>query len=128
MILVTPFDDEGMTRIFTTILGWWCTVSTHPTPYTLHPTPYTLHPTPLHPTPYTPTPYTLRPTPYTLHPTPYTNNPYRCRANLEQISQSRPDSGLGLNHFQYRSLQDHSSRSLSPRQRISSLSLHPEFG
>jgi len=25
VILVTPFDDEGMTRIFTTILGWWCT-------------------------------------------------------------------------------------------------------
>ena len=25
LLLVTPFDDEGMTRIFTTILGWWCT-------------------------------------------------------------------------------------------------------
>ena len=24
----------------------------------------------------------------------------RCRANSEQISQSRPDSGLGLSHFQ----------------------------
>ncbi|EKX45970.1 hypothetical protein GUITHDRAFT_94428 [Guillardia theta CCMP2712] len=24
IIIVTPFDDEGMTRIFTTILSWWC--------------------------------------------------------------------------------------------------------
>ena len=32
-----------------------CSLSSHPTPYTLNPTPYTLHPTP----------YTLRPTPYT---------------------------------------------------------------
>ena len=28
------------------------------------------------------------------------------RAILEQISQSRPDSGLGLSHFQYESLQN----------------------
>ena len=24
LVFLTPFDDEGMTRIFTTILGWWC--------------------------------------------------------------------------------------------------------
>jgi len=24
IVIVTPFDDEGMTRIFTTIFGWWC--------------------------------------------------------------------------------------------------------
>ena len=24
LIFLTPFDDEGMTRIFSTILGWWC--------------------------------------------------------------------------------------------------------
>ena len=24
LVFVTPFDDEGMTRIFTTIFGWWC--------------------------------------------------------------------------------------------------------
>ena len=28
---------------------------------------------------------------------------YRCRGNLAQIGQSRPDSGVGLNHFQYAS-------------------------
>ena len=24
LVIVTPFDDEAMTRIFTTIFGWWC--------------------------------------------------------------------------------------------------------
>ena len=32
---------------------------------------------------------------------------FRCRANLEHISQSRPESGLGLSHFQYESLENH---------------------
>jgi len=29
----------------------------------------------------------------------------RCRANLEQISQSGPDSGLGVSHFQRKIIQ-----------------------
>ena len=24
LVILTPFDDDGMTRIFTTIFGWWC--------------------------------------------------------------------------------------------------------
>jgi dynein heavy chain len=24
LVFLTPFDDDGMTRIFSTILGWWC--------------------------------------------------------------------------------------------------------
>ena len=24
IVFLTPFDDDGMTRIFSTILGWWC--------------------------------------------------------------------------------------------------------
>ena len=31
-------------------------------------------------------------------------NADRCRANLEQISQSRPDSGVELGNFQYEGL------------------------
>jgi len=38
---------------------------------------------------------------------------YRCRANLEQINQSRPDSGLGLSHFLFKSLEHHLSCSVS---------------
>ena len=59
-----------------------CTLTLHPThftlytkPCTLHTTPYTLHPAPctLHPTPYTlhPAPYTLNPKSQTLNPKPY---------------------------------------------------------
>jgi len=36
--------------------------------------------------------------------------------NLEHISQSRPDSGLGLSHSQYESLETHLSCSLFARQ------------
>jgi len=42
----------------------------------------------------------------------------RCRANLEQIRRSRPDSGLGLSHFQYENLDNYSSCSLPARQRV----------
>ena len=41
----------------------------------------------------------------------------RYRANLEQIRRSRPDSGLGLSHFQYEHLENDSSCSLPARQR-----------
>jgi len=41
----------------------------------------------------------------------------RCRANLEQISQSKPDSCLGLSHFRPQSLSHHSSCSLPAQQR-----------
>jgi len=44
----------------------------------------------------------------------------RCRANLEHISQSRPDYGLGLSHFQSESPEHLLSRSLSARQRTPS--------
>ena len=43
--------------------------------------------------------------------------PCRCRANLAQICQSRPDSGLGLSHFRSESLEHHLSYSLPARQR-----------
>ena len=41
----------------------------------------------------------------------------RCRANLVQIRQTRPDSGLGLSHFQYESLSTRLTGSLLARQR-----------
>jgi hypothetical protein len=42
---------------------------------------------------------------------------HRCRANVEQMSQSRPDSGLGLSNFQFESLYSRLSCSLLARQR-----------
>ena len=42
----------------------------------------------------------------------------RRQANVEQIGQSRPDSGLGLSHFQCKSLQTHVRCSLPARQWI----------
>ena len=41
-----------------------------------------------------------------------------CLANLEQISKSRPDSGLGVSHFHYESLSNHSSCPIPVRQRL----------
>ena len=45
----------------------------------------------------------------------------RCRANLVQIRQSRPDYGLGLNHVQCESLYTH----ISPARQRFGLSFHP---
>ena len=40
----------------------------------------------------------------------------RCRANMEQVSQSRPDSGLSLSHFQYECLENRFRCSLNAAQ------------
>jgi len=45
---------------------------------------------------------------------------YRSRANAAHVRQSRPDSGLGLSHFQDEILQDISSCSLLAEQRMGS--------
>ena len=39
-----------------------------------------------------------------------------CRANVAHIRQSRPDYGLGLSHFRYERLSNHSRCSIHARQ------------
>ena len=48
----------------------------------------------------------------------------RCRTNVEQISQSRPDYGLGLSHFQCDILYNHLSCSRPACQRSDTACVH----
>ena len=44
---------------------------------------------------------------------------YLCQADLEHVTQSRPDSGLGSGHFQYKILEHHPRCWLAVRLRLS---------
>ena len=65
---------------------------------------------------YEPSPEPLHISAKWLRPTSVDDSEGLCRANLEHISQSWSDYGLGLSHFQYERVLNHSGCSLPDRQ------------
>ena len=92
-------------------------------PVTLNPKPSTLTPEPS-----PPTPKPQRKESRIPNPAPPNRNAVvhtilaRCRANMARMRQSRPDSSIGLSHFQADGRHSRELRSLNPQPRT----LHPE--